>query len=166
VTDRQIQDGPVTAHYPVGEPAAEKRHEERGGDEVMVGRARIGLAPPEGALHVGDEDGAHPVEAEAFAGLAEDDVLDLARVPRSGVVHRAMMPRRLLAPQGTGRCRRTRRVLRRRGAPRASGCALPATAPPRRPRCARPRAARARPRASSPRPAPAARYGPARAGPR
>src|SRR5256885_1297008 len=58
---------------------------------VAICAARCLLAPAEGALHVRDQDGAHPVQAEAIAGLADDDVLDLAQVARGSVVHRAMM---------------------------------------------------------------------------
>src|SRR5205823_11572376 len=75
-----------------------QRHEVRGCDEVVVGAARVGLAPAEHSLHVRDEDGAHPVEAEALAGFAGDDVLDLPREP--ALTH-------TLAPP-TGRCSRVR----------------------------------------------------------
>src|SRR4051812_26586293 len=109
VPDGEPEDGPVAADEPIRDPAAEQCHEERGGDEVVIRRKRMGLAPSERPLHVRDEDGAHPVEAEALARLARDDVLDLGWVARRGIAHRHMMPFRFCRPQGAG----TRRPLRR-----------------------------------------------------
>src|SRR3954449_3126392 len=102
VPDGEPEDGPVAADEPIRDPAAEQCHEERGGDEIVIRRKGMGLAPSERPLHVRDEDGAHPVEAEALARLARDDVLDLGWVARGGIAHPHMMPFRFCPPQGAG----------------------------------------------------------------
>ena len=79
VSVREPEDGAIAAEKAIGEPSAHHRHRVRGGDEVMVDALRGIVLPAEELLHVRDEDGAHPVEAEPFAGLVPDDVFDCRR---------------------------------------------------------------------------------------
>src|SRR5207302_4847738 len=76
VTVREPEDGAIAAEEAVGQPSAYHRHRICGSDEVMVNALRGIVLPAEELLHVRDENGAHPVEAEPLAGLVPDDVLD------------------------------------------------------------------------------------------
>ena len=82
VDDRQRDDRPILAQQTVGEQCTDQWKEIDGGAEQVVIRACLGIAhgsrAPVGgkqmSRHEDDQDGAHPVVAEAFGGLVTDDV--------------------------------------------------------------------------------------------
>jgi hypothetical protein len=114
VEQRQVEDGLVLAGQAVGDDGADHRQGVDAGDEQVHRRAAQLVGPGLGGAggrvqrhEVDEEDGLHPVEAEALAGLVADDVRD-ARRPAGGRVvgGRAVAARR-------GRARETGRLLRR-----------------------------------------------------
>src|SRR5690606_2896052 len=124
-SDLEPQHGVVLAEEAVRQPAAEQREEihadHEGVEHVLRHRLAFAALGQIAQQHRTDQerhqDVAHPVEAEALAGLVADDVLDLAGHParcgrswRGAVVHaravRASKLRRLADPAVARACGR------------------------------------------------------------
>ena len=89
VHQREPEDRAVLAEEPVGDPAAEQREEVHADNEGVenllrdAGALRLRRIEQQRPHEKGREDVAHPIEAEALAGLVADDVRNLSGQARA-----------------------------------------------------------------------------------